>query len=115
MSKRYNHYNIKVEFSVSNRECAIGNVYAKYPNGKDNKDCFEFFENSFTLIASRSKIYEDGSILINNSNSINSQLLKGLIFYYSLASSFPTITKVCIIRKRVRFDDYNYVNDCSNI
>jgi len=53
MSKRYNHYHIKVDFSISNKECAIGNVYAKYLNGKDNEDSFHFFSKSFTLIASR--------------------------------------------------------------
>ena len=60
MSKRYNHYHIKVDFSISNKECAIGNVYAKYLNGKDNEDSFHFFSKSFTLIASRSKSYEHG-------------------------------------------------------
>ena len=77
MSKRYNHYHIKVDFSISNKECAIGNVYAKYLNGKDNEDSFHFFSKSFTLIASRSKSYEDGTILSNNGNSINKQLLRG--------------------------------------
>ena len=114
MAQRYT-YSIRVEFSVSNKECAIGNVYAKYSGGKENIDCFEFSDNSFNLVASRTKIYEDGSILSNNGNSINSQLLKGLLYYYSLARSFPTITKVSIIRKRVKSADYNYINDCSNI
>ena len=46
MSKRYNHYHIKVDFSISNKECAIGNVYAKYLNGKDNEDSFHFLRHS---------------------------------------------------------------------
>ena len=57
MSKRYNHYHIKVDFSISNKECAIGNIYAQYSNGKNNEDSFHFFSKSFTLIASRSKAY----------------------------------------------------------
>lgn len=115
MSKRYNHYHIKVDFSISNKECAIGNVYAKYLNGKDNEDSFHFFSKSFTLIASRSKSYEDGTILSNNGNSINKQLLKGLLYYYSIATSFPKISKVSIIRKRAKSADFNYTLDCANI
>lgn len=115
MSKRYNHYHIKVDFSISNKECAIGNVYAKYLNGKDNEDSFHFFSKSFTLIASRSKSYEDGIILSNNGNSINKQLLKGLLYYYSIATSFPKISKVSIIRKRAKSADFNYTLDCANI
>lgn len=115
MSKRYNHYHIKVDFSISNKECAIGNVYAKYLNGKDNEDSFHFYLQSFTLIASRSKSYEDGTILSNNGNSINKQLLKGLLYYYSIATSFPKISKVSIIRKRAKSADFNYTLDCANI
>ena len=115
MSKRYNHYHIKVEFSNSNKNCARGNIYAQYPNGKDNEDSFHFFSKSFTLIASRSKVYEDGTILTNNSNSINYQLLKGLLYYYSLATTFPKISKVAIIRKRAKTADFSYTLDCANI
>ncbi len=115
MSKRYYHYHIKVDFSISNKECAIGNVYAKYSNGKNNEDSFHFFSKSFTLIASRSKAYEDGTILSNSCNSINNQILKGLLYYYSLATSFPKISKVSIIRKRAKSVDFNYTLDCANI
>ena len=115
MSKRYNHYHIKVDFSISNKECAIGNIYAQYSNGKNNEDSFHFFSKSFTLIASRSKAYADGTILSNNGNSINSQLLKGLLYYYSLATSFPKISKVSIIRKRAKSVDFNHTLDCANI
>lgn len=115
MSKRYNHYHIKVDFSIPNKECAIGNIYAKYSNGKNNEDSFHFFSKSFTLIASRSKAYADGTILSNNGNSINGQLLKGLLYYYSLATSFPKISKISIIRKRVKSVDFNYTLDCANI
>ena len=115
MSKRYNHYHIKVVFSISNKECAIGNVYAKYLSGKDNEDSFHFFSKSFTLTASRSKSYENGTILSNNGNSINKQLLKGLLYYYSIATSFPKISKISIIRKRAKSVDFNYTLDCANI
>lgn len=114
MSKRYN-YHIKVDFSISNKECAIGKVYSRYLNGKDNEDSFHFFSKSFKLIASRSKSYKDGTILSNNGNSINKQLLKGLLYYYSIATSFPKISKVSIIRKRAKSADFNYTIDCANI
>lgn len=77
-------------------------------SGKTNKDSFHFLSNSFTLIASRSKMFVDGTILSNSTNSINSQLLKGLLYYYSLAKDFPNIKQISIIRKRAKSIDFNY-------
>lgn len=115
MGNRYNHYHVKIDFDKSRKECAVGNKYAKYISGKENRDSFHFFSDSFTLIASRSKAFEDGSILANNVNSINSQLLKGLLFYSSLAKDYPKITNVSIIRKRAKSEDFEYSECKSNI
>lgn len=108
MSKRYNHYHIKIDFDKKRSECKVGNIYSKYMSGKNHQDSFHFFSDSFTLIASRSKTFTDGTILSNSTNSINNQLLKGLLFYYSLAKDFPCIKKVSIIRKRTKSKDYDY-------
>lgn len=108
MSKRYNHYHVKIDFDKKRPECNIGNLYSEYMSGKTNKDSFHFLSNSFTLIASRSKMFVDGTILSNSTNSINSQLLKGLLYYYSLAKDFPNIKQVSIIRKRAKSIDFNY-------
>ena len=108
MSKRYNHYHVKIDFDKKRPECNIGNLYSEYMSGKTNKDSFHFLSNSFTLIASRSKMFVDGTILSNSTNSINSQLLKGLLYYYSLAKDFPNIKQISIIRKRAKSIDFNY-------
>ena len=106
MSKRYNHYHVKIDFDKKRPECNIGNLYSEYMSGKTNKDSFHFLSNSFTLIASRSKMFVDGTILSNSTNSINSQLLKGLLYYYSLAKDFPNIKQISIIRKRAKIFIY---------
>lgn len=108
MSKRYNHYHIKIDFDKKRSECKVGNIYSKYMSGKNHQDSFHFFSDFFTLIASRSKTFTDGTILSNSTNSINNQLLKGLLFYYSLAKDFPCIKKVSIIRKRTKSKDFDY-------
>lgn len=108
MSKRLNHYHIKISFDKKRTECSVGNIYAKYMSGKENQDSFHFLSDSFTIIASRSKTFDDGTILSNNINSINSQILKGLLYYYSLANDFPIIKDVSIIRKRAKREDYHY-------
>ncbi len=102
MGKRLNHYHIKISFDKKRTECSVGNIYAKYMSGKENQDSFHFLSDSFTIIASRSKTFDDGTILSNNINSINSQILKGLLYYYSLANDFPIIKDVSIIRKRAK-------------
>lgn len=53
-------------------------------------------------------MFVDGTILSNSTNSINSQLLKGLLYYYSLAKDFPNIKQISIIRKRAKSIDFNY-------
>ena len=73
MGKRLNHYHIKISFDKKRTECSVGNIYAKYMSGKENQDSFHFLSDSFTIIASRSKTFDDGTILSNNINSINSQ------------------------------------------
>lgn len=108
MVKRLNHYYIKIDFDKKRTECSVGNIYAKYMSGKENRDSFHFSPDSFTIIASRSKTFDDGTILSNNINSINSQILKGLLYYYSLAKDFPVINKVSIIRKHIKKEDYTY-------
>lgn len=115
MGKRYNHYHVKIDFDKSRIECAVGNKYAKYISGQEYLDSFHFLPDSFTLIASRGKSFEDGSILSNSVNSLNSQLLKGLLFYCSLANDYPKITNVSIVRKRAKGKDFEYTESKSNI
>lgn len=115
MSKRDNHYHIKINFDKKRSECSVGDIYSEYMSGKNNQDSFHFLNDTFTLIASRCKIFDDGTILPNNTNSINSQLLKGLLYYYSLAKDFPCIKKVSIIRKRAKSSDFDYTECKTNI
>lgn len=43
MSKRYNHYHVKIDFDKKRPECNIGNLYSEYMSGKTNKDSFIFY------------------------------------------------------------------------
>ena len=46
--------------------------------------------------------------MANSSNSINKQILKGLLYYYSLAKKFPKIKTISIIRNKTNEHDYIY-------
>ena len=59
MSKRYNHYHVKIDFDKKRPECNIGNLYSEYMSGKTNKDSFHF------LIR---KCYLDDKRLVNIPN-----------------------------------------------
>lgn len=108
MSKRIHQYQIKVEFSIANNSCAVGVVTSKYLGGKGNTDTFHFFKKSFSIRASRTKAYDGNTIFSNNANSINNQLLKGLLYYYAIARNLPKIKRVSLIRKRSGIVKYNY-------
>lgn len=53
-------------------------------------------KKSLTIIANRTHKYEDGTILSSIENTINSQILKGLLFYCSIAKDLPIIKNVSI-------------------
>lgn len=108
MTKRIYHYHIKVIFEKSRKECKLGNYYSKYPNSLTYKDSFHFLATSLVLVASRSRKYNDGSIFSNANHSITKQLIKGLLYYYALAKTFPIIKNISITLKQARKKDVNY-------
>lgn len=113
MSKPYFNYHIKITFDKSRNECNIGLVYAQYSDRINHKDTFVFQSKELTIIISRSKIYKDGSILNSNLNTIYNQIIKALLYYYSLSNDFPEIKNIEIVRKRFRLDDYSY-SECNS-
>jgi hypothetical protein len=115
MGRRCYHYQIEVFFDKKRSKCQIGTIDAEYVNSGDNKDSFHFMSDKMVLVAFRSKKYIDGQILSNNQNSIYTQLLKGLLFYYSMSEDFPTIKEIEITRKYTRLKDYNYLECNSDI
>lgn len=108
MSKSYYHYHIKISFDKNRSECNVGLVYAQYADRISHNDTFVFQPKELTIIISRSRIYKDGSILNSNLNTIYNQIIKALLYYYSLSKDFPEIKNIEIIRKRHRLSDYSY-------
>lgn len=96
MSQRYSHQ-VTITFEKRRNECGVGNVNSHYKYGGDYEDTFRFEHDSFTLTAQRSRKHDDNAILSNSANIINAQILKGLLFYYSLANDFPRIKSVSIV------------------
>ena len=89
-------YVIKVEFNRRIPECRYKDVHAKYIGCKGNTDLFHFTQKWFTITADRQHKYVDGTILTSSTNTLNSQLLKGLLFCYGLASDLPSIHNISI-------------------
>lgn len=115
MSKRYNHYHIKIVFDKRRSNCNTGSINASYLNGGINEDEFIFSSSEVVIIASRANKFQDGTILSKNQNSIYIQILKALLYYYSLAADFPKINNVEIIRKQARLGEYSYTECRSNM
>lgn len=93
-------YIVKVLFTKSRPNCAIGTRMSSYFKGQGRTDEFVFMKNGFVLNADRSAIYVDGKILTNSQKSLSKQIMKGLLVYYALASDFPKLKSIEIVRKR---------------
>lgn len=102
-------YLVEVQFTNRRASCAIGIRYSSYFKSNGRRDTFTFKNNGFTIEAERSNKYSDGSILNSSQNSLNGQILKGLLVFYALAPNFPKLKSISIQRKRQqRFGDYVY-------
>ncbi len=112
MSKQY-CYQIKVIFDKSRSECNLGSIYAQYSDKIVQKDEFVFYPKELMIKISRSKIYKDGNVLNSNLNTIYNQIIKALLYYYSLSNDFPEIKKIEIIRKRSKLNNYSY-SECNS-
>lgn len=87
-------YLIKVEFNRRRPECLFKDIQSKYTGCRGNTDLFHFTQKSFIITANRRHKYSDGAILISPTNTLNSQLLKGLLFYCGIAYDLPSIHKI---------------------
>lgn len=113
MSNRIYSYHIRIEFNKRRPECSLGNRYSGYPGGKDAQgqpyaDSFHFLQDHLVVIATRGTIYNDGTILSNVRNSLYTQMMKAMAFYYAHAIEMPLIKRVIITRKQSGKPDYVY-------
>lgn len=103
-------YIVTVLFTNSRSCCAMGVRQSPYFKSQGRVDEFTFKKNGFVLVAERSAVYADGSILTNSQNSLGKQILKGLLVYYALSPDFPKLKSIEIIRKRLsRQGDFVYL------
>lgn len=114
MRNRINKYHIKVEFDKKRQECQTGDIRATYPFSQGYEDDFDFSNDHFTIVADRSKVHPDGEILSTSANTLNTQILKGLLYYYAIANDFPRIKKISITLSRARKADFAYT-ECNNL
>jgi len=105
-----NKYQVKIIFDKRRKECNIGAQNVKYHLGGERYDIFEFKSNELLIDCSRNKKYEDGRILSNNQNSLNLQILKGLIYYYIISNDIPKINSIEIKLIRQKLGDFIYTD-----
>lgn len=102
-------YLVEVQFTNRRANCAIGTRNSSYFRSNGRQDSFTFKNNGFTIEAERSANYSDGSILNRSQNSLNEQIMKGLMVYYALSPDFPKLKSISILRKRQqRVGDFEY-------
>lgn len=103
-------YIVRITFLVNRKRTnyLVGTRLSPYPFSHGNNDTFEFDRKGFTLEATRSSIYADGTILNNEKNGLYLQIIKGLMVYYALANDYPILKSISIVRKRSRLPDIVY-------
>lgn len=114
MTNRIYHYHIKILFQGNGIPRSIGRETSKYSGSLNYEDTFIFGSKSCSMVLSRSKKYEDGSILSNANNTITTQIVKALLCYYAISNDFPNIRSISIVRKQHGHDDYAYT-ECNSL
>jgi len=113
-TSRIYHYHVTIEFDRKRIETSkIGRKTSGYSGSKGYQDTLVIMQNKLSMVLSRSNLYADGSILSNSKNTVNQQIIKGLLCYYAVVGDFPRIKNISIIRKKARTPDYTY-QECSS-
>ncbi len=107
-TSRIYHYYVSITFKGTGTTARVGRKTSGYSITHPFQDTFVFYQKSCHLVLSRAKKYDDGAILSNASNSINTQIIKALLCYYSITSDFPLVDKITIVRKSAKTPDYTY-------
>lgn len=94
MAIKYN-YEVRIKFKEKNPLLTEKfQLMVDYKKGKGNQDRFIFAQSSIVLKLKRSRKYK--SILSNPQNSINTQIIKSIIAYYSVSSIYSQIKSIQI-------------------
>lgn len=107
-SNRIYHYRVSILFKGIGALVRIGSKKSGYSTIHPYQDTFVLYHKSCNLFLSRTKKYEDGTILSNANNSINTQIIKALLCYYAVTKDFPVIDKLTIVRMSSNSPDYAY-------
>lgn len=104
------NYFVEVTFIKSRNRThyIVGDKFSRYPFCHGNVDTFTFIRKGFSLLARRSGVYADGTILNNDRNGLYQQIIKGLLVYYALSDDFPILKSITIKRIKSRTADYVY-------
>lgn len=95
MSRPHN-YLIAIYFD-SDDDAKISSEYSEYLAGKSFKDELNFYKNKITISANRSNKVDIDGIFNNYTSALYNQIIKSLVYYYSITSKAVTLTKLEIL------------------
>lgn len=117
--KLKNTYNITVSFIINNSNIAETIIYSNnipYKNSSGNLDQLKITNESIYIKAERTAIINPKDILENDVNTINTQIIKSLLFYYLHFGEFIEISSIKITREKSNIlQEYNLPNKDTNI
>lgn len=99
MSSTSNIYEIKISFKKNGKNDLIYSSDIPYMKNSTNKDSLKIFSKEIFLICNRASKIKLDSIFYNHNSKLYNQIIKALVFYYSLDFNCPPIKEILIIRK----------------
>lgn len=100
MKRLKNQYKIVIQFIHTESEYEIYSGNISYKGATDNLDSIVITNKKIQITAERSAIINPKDILENDSNTIHTQIIKSLLFYYLFIGKFVEIKSINITREK---------------
>jgi hypothetical protein len=116
MKRLKNVYKTVISFESSSDEIKIYSGYILYKGATSQGDKVEITSKKITIESERRAIINPKDILDNDSNTIQTQIIKALLFYYLFQKKYVKIKSIIITREKSEIlQKYKLPNSDTNI
>ncbi|MDP4203180.1 MAG: hypothetical protein Q8861_10820 [Bacteroidota bacterium] len=116
MKRLKNKYIVQIQFKTTGEKKEIYRDSIGYKGSIEKSDSIVICNNEILITADRSAIISPKNILDNESNTINTQITKGLLFYYLYFKKYVEILSIVIKReKNTTLEEFQLPNSNTRI
>lgn len=99
MMKRSNQYDIEINFKTTGKNTLLFSSSIPYLGSATNLDNVKIYSKKIILSCKRAAIINLDEIFYNDNSSLYNQVIKCLVYYYSLNFNCPKIKEISVTRK----------------